>query len=106
MTDQTSTAELSAEEVAYFESGGETLPQETTTESVTQAEPETTTTEPTPQDRDEKGKGFTHKLGDVVSIRADDLGMLVNRVNHCDKVEPWSFGVTDLLRNLAARGLL
>jgi len=58
------------------------------------------------QDRDEKGKGFTHKLGDTVSIQADELGMLVNRVNYCDKVEPWSFGVTDLMRNLAARGLL
>jgi fumarylacetoacetate (FAA) hydrolase family protein len=58
------------------------------------------------QDRDEKGKGFTHKLGDVVGIRADDLGMLVNRVNHCDKVEPWCFGVTDLMKNLAARGIL
>ncbi|HEX7810991.1 MAG TPA: fumarylacetoacetate hydrolase family protein [Burkholderiales bacterium] len=58
------------------------------------------------QDRDEKGKGFTHKLGDVVSIQADALGTLVNRVNHCDKVEPWCFGVTDLMKNLAARGLL
>lgn len=58
------------------------------------------------QDRDEKGKGFTHKVGDIVSIQADELGTLINRVNHCDKVEPWSFGVTDLLRNLADRGLL
>ena len=58
------------------------------------------------QDRDEKGKGFTHKLGDIVSVQADELGMLVNRVNHCDKVEPWSFGVADLMRNLAARKLL
>ena len=58
------------------------------------------------QDRDEKGKGFTHKVGDVVSIRADQLGTLVNRVNYCDKIEPWSFGVTDLLRNLAERGLI
>ena len=58
------------------------------------------------QDRDQPGKGFTHKLGDVVSIRADSLGMLVNRVNYCDKVAPWTFGVNDLMRNLAARGLL
>jgi fumarylacetoacetate (FAA) hydrolase family protein len=58
------------------------------------------------KDRGEKGKGFTHKLGDIVSIRADALGMLVNRVNHCDKVAPWTYGVTDLMRNLAARGLL
>ena len=58
------------------------------------------------QDRDQKDKGFTHKLGDVVSIRADALGMLVNRVNHCDKVAPWTYGVNDLMRNLASRGLL
>ena len=58
------------------------------------------------QDRDQPGKGFTHKIGDVVSIQADALGMLVNRVNFCDKVTPWTFGVNDLMRNLAARGLL
>src|SRR6266404_4993184 len=58
------------------------------------------------KDRGEKGKGFTHKLGDIVSIRADALGMLVNRVNHSDKVVPWTFGVNDLMRNLAGRGLL
>ena len=58
------------------------------------------------KDRGEKGKGFTHRLGDIVSIRADTLGMLVNRVGHCDKVAPWTFGINDLMRNLAARGLL
>jgi fumarylacetoacetate (FAA) hydrolase family protein len=58
------------------------------------------------QDRDHKGKGFTHKLGDVVAIHADALGTLVNRVNYCDKVAPWTFGVTDLMANLAARRLL
>jgi fumarylacetoacetate (FAA) hydrolase family protein len=58
------------------------------------------------QDRDQPGKGFTHKIGDVVSIRADTLGMLVNRVNHCDKVAPWTFGINDLMHNLAKRGLL
>ena len=58
------------------------------------------------QDRDQPGKGFTHKIGDVVSIRADSLGMLVNRVNHCDKLAPWTFGISDLMRNLSNRGLL
>ncbi|MEO8158783.1 MAG: fumarylacetoacetate hydrolase family protein [Betaproteobacteria bacterium] len=58
------------------------------------------------QDRDQPGKGFTHRVGDVVSIRADTLGMLVNRVNHCDKVAPWTYGINDLMRNLASRGLL
>jgi fumarylacetoacetate (FAA) hydrolase family protein len=58
------------------------------------------------QDRDEAGKGFTHKRGDIVSISARDLGTLINRVNHCDKITPWTFGVTDLMRNLARRGLI
>jgi fumarylacetoacetate (FAA) hydrolase family protein len=58
------------------------------------------------QDRDHKGKGFTHKLGDVVTIHADSLGTLVNRVNYCDKISPWTYGVTQLMANLAARGLL
>jgi fumarylacetoacetate (FAA) hydrolase family protein len=58
------------------------------------------------QDRGEKGKGFTHKLGDIVSISAPRLGTLVNRVNHCDKVTPWTYGVTELMQNLSRRGLL
>ncbi|MEA3130439.1 MAG: hypothetical protein QOF46_2234, partial [Paraburkholderia sp.] len=34
------------------------------------------------------------------------LGTLVNRVNHSDRIEPWTFGVRALMANLAARGLL
>src|SRR5262245_57848015 len=52
------------------------------------------------------GHGFTHMVGDVVSIRSPKLGTLTNKVNHCDKIEPWTFGVAALMRNLAARGLL
>ena len=58
------------------------------------------------KDRAEKGKGFTHQVGDIVSISARQLGTLVNRVNHSDKVTPWTFGVSDLMQNLAQRGLL
>ncbi len=58
------------------------------------------------QDRDASGKGFTHKLGDIVSISARELGTLINRVNHCDKVPAWTFGVTELMSNLARRGLI
>ena len=58
------------------------------------------------QDRGARGKGFTHKLGDLVSIRAPRLGALINRVNHCDRIEPWTYGVGDLMSNLARRGLL
>ena len=58
------------------------------------------------QDRDEAGHGFTHKLGDVVTVRSPSLGALSNRVNYCDKIAPWSFGVIDLMRNLSERGLI
>ena len=52
------------------------------------------------------GTGFTHMVGDLVSIRSPKLGTLTNKVNHCDKIPPWTFGTTALMRNLAARGLL
>jgi fumarylacetoacetate (FAA) hydrolase family protein len=58
------------------------------------------------QDRDQPGSGFTHKPGDVVLIACPELGTLVNRVSHCDRIVPWTFGCNALLRNLAARGLL
>jgi fumarylacetoacetate (FAA) hydrolase family protein len=58
------------------------------------------------KDRDKPGEGFTHKLGDIVTISTPKLGALVNRVNHCDKIAPHRFGVAALMHNLAARGLL
>lgn len=58
------------------------------------------------QDRDLRGEGFTHKVGDVVEISCMELGTLVNRVDHCETVEPWTFGAGALMRNLALRGLL
>ncbi len=58
------------------------------------------------QDRDVPGEGFTHKVGDVVEISCPELGTLVNRVDHCESVEPWTFGTGALMRNLARRGLL
>ncbi|HEX3636523.1 MAG TPA: fumarylacetoacetate hydrolase family protein [Paraburkholderia sp.] len=58
------------------------------------------------EDRDAAGAGFTHKLGDIVKISSRHLGTLVNRVNHSDRIEPWTFGVRALMANLAARGLL
>jgi fumarylacetoacetate (FAA) hydrolase family protein len=57
-------------------------------------------------DRGEPGRGFTHKLGDVVTIRSAQLGALSNRINHCDRIEPWNFGVSELMHNLSARGLI
>ena len=58
------------------------------------------------QDRDVPGLGFTHKVGDKVSIHTPLLGSLVNNVNTCDQVSPWTFGTGALMRNLAQRGLL
>lgn len=58
------------------------------------------------QDRHHPGQGFTHAVGDVVSISCAQLGMLVNRVNHCDKIAPWHYGISALMHDLAKRGLL
>jgi fumarylacetoacetate (FAA) hydrolase family protein len=58
------------------------------------------------QDRGEAGRGFTHKPGDVVTIRSASLGTLSNRIGYCDRIAPWTFGLSDLMRNLAARGLI
>jgi fumarylacetoacetate (FAA) hydrolase family protein len=57
-------------------------------------------------DRLAPGKGFTHMIGDVVTVATPRLGALVNRVNHTDKVAPWTFGVGALMANLARRGLI
>jgi fumarylacetoacetate (FAA) hydrolase family protein len=57
-------------------------------------------------DRGEAGKGFTHATGDRVRIATPALGALVNRVAPTDACEPWTFGVGDLMRNLAGRGLI
>ena len=58
------------------------------------------------QDRDAPGLGFTHKVGDVVTVAADKLGRLVNRMKHAQDCERWSFGTAALMRNLAKRGAL
>ncbi len=58
------------------------------------------------KDRGAAGAGFTHKLGDRVSIATASLGMLVNHVYQSDAVTPWTFGVRALYNNLAQRGLL
>ena len=58
------------------------------------------------QDRDDPGRGFTHKVGDVVAISTPRLGKLVNTVVTSKDAAPWTFGLTALMTNLAARGLL
>jgi fumarylacetoacetate (FAA) hydrolase family protein len=58
------------------------------------------------KDREAPGLGFTHKVGDIVTISALELGALTNTVRHCPDVAPWSFGTGALMANLAKRGLL
>ena len=58
------------------------------------------------KDRHGPGQGFTHVVGDIVTVSTPRLGSLVNRVQHCDVVAPWTFGVASLMRHLAHRGLL
>jgi len=58
------------------------------------------------QDRHAPGLGFTHEVGDLVTIATPSLGALVNRVEYADAIAPWTFGASALMRNLAARGLL
>lgn len=57
-------------------------------------------------DREEAGKGFSHKIADRVIITSPRLGSLTNWVNYADAVPAWTFGVRALMQNLAARGLL
>jgi len=57
-------------------------------------------------DRFGPGQGFTHAVGDIVTVSTPTLGALVNRVNHTDRIAPWTFGTSALMTNLAQRGLL
>lgn len=58
------------------------------------------------QDRDTPGQGFSHKTGDVVSIREEKLDDLTNTVRRSTDCSEWRFGTSALMSNLARRGLL
>jgi fumarylacetoacetate (FAA) hydrolase family protein len=58
------------------------------------------------EDRGAPGEGFTHRIGDVVSIETPRLGRLTNVMVRSPDAEPWRFGAGALMRNLARRGLL
>jgi fumarylacetoacetate (FAA) hydrolase family protein len=58
------------------------------------------------EDRDHKGQGFTHKIGDRVTISNAELGSLYNVVRLSTECAPWTFGTRALMSNLAARNLL
>jgi fumarylacetoacetate (FAA) hydrolase family protein len=54
------------------------------------------------QDRSDPGQGFTHHVGDRVTIWSPALGALVNIVGISEQLEPWTFGVRALMSALAA----
>ncbi|MDG4888199.1 fumarylacetoacetate hydrolase family protein [Mesorhizobium sp. WSM4887] len=58
------------------------------------------------KDRGEKGKGFTHKVGDIVTISSEKLGALTNRVRLSPDCPPWTYGASHLMRDLARAGLI
>jgi fumarylacetoacetate (FAA) hydrolase family protein len=58
------------------------------------------------QDRHGPGQGFTHVVGDVVSVSTPQLGTLVNQVTTSDQAPAWTYGTGALMRDLARRGLL
>jgi fumarylacetoacetate (FAA) hydrolase family protein len=57
-------------------------------------------------DRLGPGSGFTHRVGDRVTIRERRLGSLVNWVGLSEAVPPWELGIRGLMRNLVSRGLV
>ena len=58
------------------------------------------------KDRLTAGGGFTHKIGDTVTISTGKLGRLVNRVNLSTECPPWTYGAGALMRDLAATKLI
>ena len=49
------------------------------------------------EDRKAPGMGFTHESGDTVQISSSRLGTLTNTVKPTEKLEPWSYGIGNLL---------
>jgi fumarylacetoacetate (FAA) hydrolase family protein len=58
------------------------------------------------EDRGAPGQGFTHHLGDIVTIATPELGTLVNTVLLSTEAPEWTFGTAALMRNLVGRGLI
>jgi fumarylacetoacetate (FAA) hydrolase family protein len=58
------------------------------------------------EDRGAPGLGFTHHIGDRVTISSNRLGSLVNHVHLCADCAPWTFGASQLMRNLAERNFI
>ncbi len=55
------------------------------------------------QDRHAPGAGFTHDLGDVVTIATDRLGALTNTVTYSHRAPEWTVGIRAFFANLRER---
>lgn len=55
------------------------------------------------QDRDDPGRGFTHKVGDIVRIHSPRLGTLINVMTTSKEAAPWTYGIRTLYRSLSTR---
>ncbi|MDQ8180496.1 fumarylacetoacetate hydrolase family protein [Pelagicoccus sp. SDUM812005] len=49
------------------------------------------------EDRDRADEGFTHHIGDRVTISSPKLGQLTNWVAHTNAIPRWEFGIRDLI---------
>ena len=58
------------------------------------------------KDRGEIGQGFTHNVGDMVTISSEKLGALVNRVQLSPDCAPWTDGASHLMRDRARAGMI
>ena len=58
------------------------------------------------KDRDAPGQGFTHHIGDTVTIACDGLGAITNTVRLSTECPEWTFGLAAFMRNLAGRNLI
>ena len=58
------------------------------------------------QDRHGPGEGFTHEVGDIVTVSSEKLGASPVASSVAAPRRPWTFGVADVMRNLAARKLI
>ena len=58
------------------------------------------------KDRGQAGKGFTHHVGDRVTIATETLGALVNTVRLSPDCPPWTYAPSHLMRDLARAKLI
>jgi fumarylacetoacetate (FAA) hydrolase family protein len=55
------------------------------------------------QDRDGVGQGFTHHIGDTVTIASAHLGTLTNTVGRTEELPRWEYGIRALTAYLASQ---